>query len=159
MKTLNTEALKEAKEILRTLKEEHSSSLSFSEAKEYLQHLEEAIDLEKEDFFFEFESMEFRIISEDSIDRIQLEELEADPYILGCFNSSFLSSVTNIDKELIEIIQGAEGYESLGKHLINNEFVYDIQQDYKSLDGYGHHFSGYDHSELETSNYHIFRTN
>ena len=91
----------------------------------------------------------YRIINSSDIDRIQQDELSSDPYILGCFNAWFIAENTNLSIDIIEALQKGEQYDALGKHIINNNQVEDIQDGYKSADGYGHHFAHYDHNEHE----------
>ena len=105
----------------------------------------------------------WRFIRTDVIDQIQQEELSSDPYILGCFNASFLSSIINLDTESIELLQKSEGYEGIGKAVINGGHIEELQQDYVSADGYGHHFAHYDHEEHELTlngeTWHAFKVN
>lgn len=95
---------------------------------------------------------EYRVIHEDSIHDILVEELESDSYILGCFNASFIASCSNLDIEIIEALQQAEKYDVLGKHLIDNNHVDEIASGYASADGYGHHFAHYDGHEISLTN-------
>ena len=105
----------------------------------------ENITEEEEDF----EVDDYRFIHEDDIDQIQQDELESDPYILGCFNSWFLSNVTGWPNALIEAAQKGDAYDALGDAIINENKVGILQEEYKSADGYGHHFGHYDGCELE----------
>lgn len=93
------------------------------------------IDLESannfNDFTFEFDENEYRIISDDSIERIYREEKEET--IRGWYDLSNIPDFIEID--------------------------WDKTIDNYSQDGYGHHFSGYDGSEIECAGYYIFRTN
>ena len=78
-------------------------------------------------------------------DTILADELKNDPYILGCFNASFLADHCSVPLSLIEIIQKAEAYEDLGQHLIDTPNCVDaIAKGYAAADGYGHHFASYD---------------
>ena len=117
----------------------------------------ELIETESNDF----EISGYRFITSDSIDEIQQEELSSDPYMLGCFNAGFLSEVLEMDQELIEAVQESEKYEKLGELVINNGKLEELQTEYASLDGYGHHFAHYDHHEIEETlndtEYYIFR--
>ena len=101
-----------------------------------------------------------RFIESDSINDILASELESDEYVLGCFNSSFISDVTGWPMVLIEAAQTNEGYAKLGKAIIKEGFMEDLAKKYASADGYGHHFNSYDGSEEEvTINgklYHVF---
>lgn len=99
----------------------------------------------------------FRFILKDEIDRIQTEELESDNYMLGCFNAWFIADVLEMDTDVIEAMQKAEAFEAIGKLIKSMGKVGDMQQDYVSADGYGHHFAHYDHNEHEVGNYYAFR--
>jgi len=104
----------------------------------------------------------YRFIKESEIDSIQIDELEDDPYILGCFNDWFLADVTDLSYDIIQALQKAEKYEAIGQHIIDNNLTKDIQSEYSRLDGYGHHFSGYDGETLEdllSLGYYSFRVN
>jgi hypothetical protein len=97
----------------------------------------------------DFEIDCYRFIEEDEIDKIQVEELQSDPYILGCFNTSFIADNSNLSYDIVEALQKGDQYESLGQHLIDNDCVEDMQEEYSRLDGYGHHFAHYDHHTME----------
>ena len=99
----------------------------------------------------------FRFILKDEIDRIQTEELESDNYMLGCFNAWLIADVLDMDTDVIEAMQKAEAFEAIGKLIKSMGKVGDMQQDYVSADGYGHHFAHYDHNEHEVGNYYAFR--
>ena len=90
-----------------------------------------------------------RFIKYSEIDKILAEELENDPYILGCFTAWFIADSTDLDLEVIEALQEAEAYEALGKLIIKSCNMVDFAQDYASADGYGHHFNIYDGGEEE----------
>lgn len=108
-------------------------------------------------------SSHYRLISADEIDRIQCEELESDEYMLGCFNAWFLADILGTSPEAIEAMQKAGAYEGIGKMIIHNDLVEELQQSYASADGYGHHFNYYDGTEeeieLNGTSYYLFRTN
>ena len=97
----------------------------------------------------DFEVDNVRFIRADAIDSIQSEELSSDLYTLGCFNSWFLSSVLDIEEDVIAALQDSEAYEALGKLIVSMGKLGDVQQGYSSTDGYGHHFNHYDFSEQE----------
>ena len=103
----------------------------------------------------------YRFVAESAIDDILANELESDPYVLGCFNAYFITSHSTLDCEIVEALQAGDKYEALGNHLINNDCVKAMAQDYASADGYGHHFSQYDGSEVEleldSKDYYMFR--
>ena len=108
----------------------------------------------------DFEVNNVRFIDADSIDEIQQEELASDEYVLGCFNSHFLAGVLQIDKSVIDAMQQAEAFEAVGKLIISMGKLEDVQKQYASADGYGHHFNHYDFSEEELlfagNIYHVF---
>ena len=90
-----------------------------------------------------------RFIRYSEIDKILAEELESEPYILGCFTAWFIADATDLDLDVIEALQDAEAFEALGKLIIKSCNMVDFAQDYASADGYGHHFNSYDFSEEE----------
>ena len=110
----------------------------------------------------DFNIGDYRFIHTDFIDSIQVEELESDPYILGCFNDWFIADNTDLSIDIIQALQSAEKYEALGKHIIDNNLTSTLQKKYSRLDGYGHHFSSYDGETLEdllSLGFYAFRTN
>jgi hypothetical protein len=94
---------------------------------------------------------DWRFIGSGVIDGILKDELEADPYVLGCFTASCIASNSGIAPELVEIIQGAEAFEKLGQHLIDAGCVESMAEGYAAADGYGHHFAHYDGETHELS--------
>lgn len=94
---------------------------------------------------FDAVSDTWRFIHEDSIDKIMQDELSNDEYVLGCFNANFLSEFIGLDAESIQILQANEGYEGLGRAVMNSGKLAQLQEAYAALDGYGHHFAHYDH--------------
>ncbi len=108
--------------------------------------------MEAEDTDFELAGA--RIIYKDFIDEIQQGELLSDLYVLGCFNASFLADYLPLDTDDIEQLQRAKAFTAIGK--IASKYIEEIQEGYAAADGYGHHFNGYDGSEIETCHYYIF---
>lgn len=112
----------------------------------------------------DFEVDGFRFIDQCEIDKIQSDELESDPYILGCFTAWFIADNTDLSLSIVEALQEGEKYEQLGQHIIDNGYVNDMQEAYSQTDGYGHHFAHYDHNEHEMpmvnngQSYLVFRT-
>jgi hypothetical protein len=102
----------------------------------------------------DFELAGARIIHKDCIDKIQQEELLSDLYCLGCFNANFLADYLPLDVDHIEQLQKAEVFTAIGK--IAAKYIKEIQEGYAAADGYGHHFNGYDFSEIETDHYYVF---
>jgi len=97
---------------------------------------------------YDFEVGDYRFISHSSIDEILEEELKNDPYLLGCFNASFLEEYTGWPVELIEAAQESDkGTEALGEALIKEDKVTAIAEGYVFSDGYGHYFARYDGHE------------
>jgi hypothetical protein len=115
----------------------------------------ESLTMEEDDF----EVGNYRFISQDKIDEIQCEELASEEYVLGCFTDWFLADVLELDVDVIQAMQKAEAFEALGKMVLSMDKLEELQQSYVSSDGYGHHFSHYDHSEEELGNYYVFRVN
>lgn len=111
----------------------------------------------------DFEAGNYRFIEADEIDTIQQQELASDLYILGCFNAGFLSSILDVDQDVIETLQNAEAFEGIGKLVISLNKLEEVQADYASADGYGHHFNHYDGGQYELTvdgkEYLVFQTN
>lgn len=105
----------------------------------------------------------WRIICDNEIDKVQQEELAGDEYILGCFNAGFLADILAIDIAVIEAMQSVEAYEAIGKLIISLDKLEILQQEYSSMDGYGHHFAYYDFIDheitIENTIFHFFKTN
>ncbi len=108
----------------------------------------------------DFEVDAVRFINTNDIDSILAEELSNDLYCLGCFNATFLSSILNIDADVIEAMQESEAYEAIGKLIISMDKLDELAEEYANADGYGHHFNRYDFGEEELTigdaTYHVF---
>jgi len=115
----------------------------------------ESIRMEEDDFEVDLH----RFIRMDKIDEIQQNELSWEPYILGCFTDWFLAGILNLDIDVIKELQKAEAYEALGKMVLSMDKLEELQEQYVSCDGYGHHFAHYDHNEHELGDYYAFRVN
>ena len=112
------------------------------------------------DFNVEYLGREYRIIENDYIESIMKDELSSDTYLLGCFNSWFLSEIMNIPYEAIEKIQNVDCYDALGIIISNNDEMMDeLVSSYISADGAGHHFGVYDGSENDCGEYTVFCIN
>lgn len=110
----------------------------------------------------DFEIGNYRFIRTDVIDEIQVEELESDPYVLGCFNPWFLADILNISSTTIEKMQSAEAFKVLGELIIGLNLTAKLQREYVRADGYGYHFAHYDNEQiddLEHFGYLVFRVN
>ena len=142
--------------------------MKYSEIKQIIEFCEEyAIDRrevinniisEEEDFNVD----DYRFIHQDDIDKIQVDELQSDPYMLGCFNDWFIADISNLSIDIIQALQEAEKYEVIGEHIIDNNLTEELQSEYSRLDGYGHHFAQYDNVTMEdlyNLGYYVFRTN
>lgn len=105
----------------------------------------------------DFTVSKYRFIHEDAIDDILADELSCDEYVLGCFNASFIASVTSWPIVLIEAAQKGNQYEAIGRALISNDFVRELAEQYARTDGYGHHFATYDGNQYEIGKYLAFR--
>ena len=116
-------------------------------------------DFGVEDVTITLEGCEWRFIREDYIDQLMQEELSNDEYVLGCFNDWFLANVLNIDIDVIQAMQKAEAYEAIGKLVISLGKLQELQENYVSSDGYGHHFAHYDGYEhnLTSQPYFVFK--
>ena len=112
-----------------------------------------------DDMTMTLDGTEWRFIRSDAIDHIMQEELSNDKYILGCFNSWFLANILGLDQEVIEAIQKAEAYEALGRLVLSLGKLEELQAEYVSADGYGHHFGHYDGYEYELNSqpYYAFK--
>jgi hypothetical protein len=108
----------------------------------------------------DFEVEGYRFIDPDYIDKIMVQELEQDEYLLGCFNSEFLSNLLDIDTRVIDSMQDVGAYEAIGKLVLSMDKLEELQKAYVAGDGYGHHFAHYDHETIELScGYYAFRVN
>lgn len=115
----------------------------------------QSITLDEDDFTIN----DVRFINADNIDDILVDELMGDEYMLGCFNSSAIEAATDWPIELIEAAQKGEAFEVIGKAM-TKEHVEKLAEYYSDVDGYGHHFNGYDSSEerlnIEDKEFYVF---
>lgn len=121
----------QTKELINTLNNEYCID-------DYREVVENIISLD-DDFYSPCGN--YRFIHCDDIDGIMQDELASDEYGLGWFRPRFLSHITNIDSVVIEAMQKAEAFEAIGKLIIRLDKIEELQQDYVSADGYGHHFA------------------
>lgn len=108
----------------------------------------------------DFEVDGVRFIADDSILEILADELGSDNYILGCFNASFLSGITGIDRNVFDAMRKAGAYEAVGKLIKSLGKLEEVAEEYAKADGFGHHFNWYDFGEeefeFEGQIYHVF---
>lgn len=118
--------------ILRAIIDEHNHNINMDDAREAIETLQDDL---ADDFTFEFDGNEYRIISDGAIWGIYRDEIQ------------------NIVEECYDL-----KFDSIPKFVA---FEIDWEQTAKNAysDGYGHTFSTYDHSEVEAGGYWIFRTN
>ena len=111
----------------------------------------------------DFEIGKYRFIHEDKIDDIQVQEMESDPYVLGCFMDWAIADASGLSYDIVQALQESDKFELIGQHLIDNDCVEELQQIYVKGDGYGHHFAHYDSETLEDilseTGYYVFRVN
>jgi len=111
----------------------------------------------------DFEIEKHRFIYEGKIDDIQVEEMESDPYILGCFADWAICDASDLSYDIVQALQESDKFEIIGQHLIDNDCLEELQRIYVAMDGYGHHFAHYDHETLEDilteTGYYVFRVN
>ena len=114
----------------------------------------------------DFEVADHRFISEDEIDETMKDELSGDSYMLGCFSASFLAGLSKMPLcyDSIKEIQKADGFVAIGEIIIGIDgLLEELQGDYVSYDGYGHHFGHYDGEEYSVSiagkDYYVFKIN
>jgi len=118
--------------ILRAIMDEHNHNVDMDQAKEAIETLRHDLT---DDFTFDFDGNEYRIISDDVIWSIYRDEIRN--IVEDCYDLK-LDSIPDFVAFSIDWEQTAK-----------NAY----------LDGYGHTFSSYDHSEVEAAGYWVFRTN
>lgn len=108
----------------------------------------------------DFEVNNVRFIKDDEILKVMSEDLESDPYVLGCFLAWFIVEQTGFPLALVEACQKGDAYEALGEAIINSVDMESFAEAYARADGYGHHFNRYDGNEEELFigdiMYHVF---
>jgi len=130
--TMQNRTVKTHIAILRAIIEEHNHNVDMDQAKEAIETLKDSLE---DDFTFDFDGNEYRIISDAVIWSIYRDEIQ------------------NIVEECYEL-----KLDSIPAFVA---FNIDWEQTAKNAysDGYGHTFSGYDGSEVEAAGYWVFRTN
>ena len=119
-------------EIIRAIINEHNHYIDMDQAREAIKTLRDDLS---DDFTFDFDGNEYRIISDDAIWDIYRDEIQN--IVEECY-----------DLKLNDI-----------PDFVAFEIDWEETAQNASVDGYGHTFSSYDHSEIEAGGYWIFRTN
>lgn len=119
--------------ILRCIIDNHSHNITVSDAREAIETLREKIG--EDDFTFDFDGNEYRIIADSAIWDIYVETIKE--IVNDCYD-------LKLDK-IPDFVSVSIDWEKTAQ----NAYV----------DGYGHTFSSYDGSEYESGGYYIFRTN
>lgn len=122
-------------EILRKIIDSQSHNASMDDAREAIETLRDSLCQGEYDFTFDFDGNEYRIIQEDSIWDIYVEEIKN--IVEDCYE-------LNLDK-----LPGFIAVKIDWEETAQNAYA----------DGYGHTFSSYDGSEEEAAGYYIFRIN
>lgn len=122
-------------EILRVIIDSQNHRINMDDAREAIETLRDSINQGEDDFTFDFDGNEYRIISEDSIWGIYVDEIRQ--IVEDCYE-------LNLDK-IPDFIAVSIDWEKTAENAY--------------ADGYGHTFSGYDGSEENAGGYYIFRTN
>lgn len=120
-------------EILRAIIDYHSHTVDITTARDAITGLREKIENAENDFNFDFDGIEYRIIADSAIWDIYVEEIKR--IVEDCYE-------LNLDK-IPDFIAVNIDWEKTAE----NAFA----------DGYGHTFSSYDHSKIDVANYWIFR--
>lgn len=120
-------------ELLRGIIDNHSHRVDISTAREAIETLREKMG--EDDFTFEFDGNEYRIIADSAIWDIYVEAIKE--IVNDCYDLKL--------ENIPDFVAWSIDWEQTAK----NAYV----------DGYGHTFSGYDGSEYEAGGYWIFRTN
>ena len=119
--------------ILREIVDQYSHDLSLTDAREAIETLREKMG--EDDFSFELDGNEYRIISESEIWDIYVDEIKN--LVNDCYDLKL--------DQVPEFIALSIDWEKTAENAYS--------------DGYGHTFSSYDGSECEAGGYYIFRTN
>lgn len=125
------------KEILSwIISEEGSTDLQYSEIKAYMEELSDNLEQEN-DFIFEFEGVEHRIIHNSVIDEIALEEIEDS--LKECYHE-----VNKLLAEAPPYLFISVDWEQSAQYCLD-------------ADGYGHHFNHWNGEEKLIGPFYIFR--
>ena len=120
-------------EALQEYREENESN--YSELFDAIETLADKLESDDDDFCFEYDGNEYRIIKDSEIWNIYVEEIK------NLVNDCYDLKLDNIP----DFIAFSIDWEETAKNAY--------------ADGYGHTFSGYDGSELNIGDYYVFRTN
>jgi hypothetical protein len=120
------------KKILAAICDHHSHRLTYTEAKDALVELDVEMG---DDFYFKLDGNEYRIIAEDAIWKIYVDEIRQ--IVEDCYDLKL--------NDMPDFLVFEIDWEATAKNCY--------------ADGYGHTFSSYDFSEIEAGGYYIFRTN
>ena len=127
---------------------ESFSDYTLTEVKEKLQEVRDNL-YNEEGYNLDLDSTEaFFINDEYSLDCL-VERQESDLYVLGCFNAEFIADFIELDYDTIKTMQESESFTALGKIIKSSGNLRDMMESYISLDGAGHAFGSYDHSNDE----------
>ena len=145
--------------------------MKYSEVKEIIElaenlgvdtrELVENIDFQETNF----EIGNYRFLEESEAVSEVVNMFEGDTYLLGCFNSCFISDSTGIDFRVVEALQKSKNFPELGQLILDytDDDLTEMIEEYIRVDGYGHALCSYDgeHEErtLNGVDYIYFRTN
>ena len=118
--------------ILRAIIDEHNHYIDMDQAREAIETLRDDLS---DDFTFDFDGNEYRIIADSAIWDIYRDEIQN--IVEECYDLKFDS------------IPAFVAFEIDWEQTARNTYS----------DGYGHTFSSYDHSEIKAGGYWVFRTN
>ena len=118
--------------IIRAIIDEHNHYIDMDQAREAIETLRDDLS---DDFTFDFDGNEYRIIADSAIWDIYREEIQR--IVNECYDLKFDS--------IPDFVAFDIDWEQTARNVYS--------------DGYGHTFSTYDHSEVEAGGYWIFRTN
>lgn len=120
-------------ELLRVIIDNYSHKITIYDAREAIETLRDKIG--EDDFEFEFDGNEYRIIADSAIWTIYVEEIKQ--IVEDCYDLKL--------ENIPDFVAWSIDWEQTAK----NAYV----------DGYGHTFSTYDGSEYNAGGYYIFRIN
>ena len=119
-------------EIIRAIINEHNHYIDMDQAREAIKTLRDDLS---DDFTFDFDGNEYRIIADSAIWDIYRDEIQR--IVEECYDLKL--------NDIPDFVAFDIDWEQTARNAYS--------------DGYGHNFSSYDHSEVEAGGYWIFRTN